>query len=205
MYFRIFLRGWWIMVLTVASGIGMTLFISFRETPMYRTSIKLIVGPNPSYMQDEGDLIRSIETLESGGVYMPTYAEILNSYQIHEEACIALSLPPKETLSVYKFVAVVLPGTSALELFVSGPDPQTTVLLADEVRKRAKEYMDKLYPVYILDTFDPARVPDNPISPNPKRDATLATALAIIIGAGLIILYAQWLRSRNRSHQNKGE
>lgn len=183
------------MVLTMASAVALTFVLSSRTIPIYRTNVKLVVIPNRSFIKDEYNLIRSIEAL--GGGALNTFAEILTSSYLHEEICKTLALPPEEILATYTFSTIVLPGTNALELRVSGSDPQTIVLLANEMGKRAKDSIETSYPIYTLQTFDSAKVPDKPISPNPRRDAGFAAALASIIGVILMIFYDQWLQRRH--------
>jgi PleD family two-component response regulator len=81
--------------------------------------------------------------------------------------------------------------TNILELSVQGPDPAMASLLANSIGQHAIASIGNLYQVYDISVLDPASAPSKPVSPQPLRDAGLATVLGLMIGATLAILREQ--------------
>ena len=48
-------------------------------------------------------------------------------------------------------------------------------------------YIQGIYQIYDINFLDSAGVPNNPISPNPARDASLAAVLGAILGVSVAI------------------
>jgi capsular polysaccharide biosynthesis protein len=179
-------RSWWIIAVTTIIAINVALLLSYRETPEYRTKTRFVVSPNPS-MDRAGDYVDGVNSLDS---LVGTYAEILNSRSIRKRA-IAQIDSPDEDLSKYETQAVVLPGSSILEVTVTGADPRNTALLANTIGQEGLKYIRGTNQVYEISMLDPAGIPNDPISPNPERDAGLAAVLGFIFGAVVAVVREQ--------------
>ncbi len=187
-YFRMLLAGWWIIALTVCAALAIALALSYIATPIYRANTRLIVRPNVPSLGNSS-VIESLNTLDKRSI-VSTYAEVLGSVRIFTEAATPLQLAPL-ALAKYTRTSVVLPDSNILEVAVTGPDPVVAARLANAIGQRGIEYVKGLYQAYALDTLDSAAVPTSPISPQPVRDAGLAVALGVILGAALAILREQ--------------
>ncbi len=187
-YIRLLLGGWWIIILAALSGLTLALASAYVEQPRYRTSARLIVSPNPTLI-NSGQFIYSIDTLDKRSI-VTTYSEVLNSSRLFDETGRALKIAPGE-MTNYNHSTVVIPEANILELFVDGPNPEVTALLANSLSQRAIDYVRAVYQVYDLDVLDPADVPTSAFSPRPARDAALALVLGGVIGAVLAILEEQ--------------
>jgi len=86
-------RSWWIVVLTALSAVLAALISAFMTTPIYSSSSRYIVSPNPIYLGGDVDynLIYSLDTLDKRTI-ITTYAEVLNSPRIYAEAAETLGL-----------------------------------------------------------------------------------------------------------------
>lgn len=191
LYLRMLWRGWWIIALTALAALNIALAVSYQATPMYRTSARLIVSPNVALISGDREMIDSLEALDKRSI-ISTYAEMLDSNRIYSEAAASLQID-LEDLRNYTRSTVVLPDASILELSIEGPDPQISTLLANTVGQQAIDYITGLYQVYEIDFIDPATVPTRPFSPDPVRDAGLALALGLVVGAVLALLRAHLL------------
>ena len=188
LYLEMLRRSWWIIVLTVLVALNAALVASFLATPLYSSSTRFIVSPNPSLLTGR-DVITSMEALDKRSI-ISTYAEFLNSRRIYQETITILGIT-NDTAKEYEITTVVLPDANILELTVSGPDPVIAARLANSIGKRAIDYISLLYSAYDISVLDPAIPASSPFSPQPVRDASLALILGLVGGATLAILSEQ--------------
>ena len=179
-------RSWWIIIIATIMAVNFALYLSYQEDPLYRTQTRFVVSPNASIDQPD-DYVDGINSLDS---LVSTYAEILDSRTIRKQAIALLENPP-EDIGDYDIEAVVLPESSILEVTVVGTDPATTALLANTIGQEAIKYIRGLYNVYEISLLDAAGVPDDPISPNPERDAGLAAVLGFVFGSAVAVVREQ--------------
>ncbi len=188
LYLRMLQNSWWIVVLTALSATLAALIAAFLTTPIYSSSARYIVSPNPSYIGGDVNynLIYSLDTLDKRTI-ITTYAEVLNSPRLYSETVASLKLLESD-LTDYTHVAVVLPETNIIDFTVTGPDPKLVALLTNVMGQRAVEYVENLYQIYDMGLLDPALVPIDPISPQPFRDAGVAFVVGLVLGVGLALL-----------------
>lgn len=188
MYIRMLQRGWWIILLTALVALNIALASSFLTTPIYQASARFVVSPNPSLFQGQA-VVTSLEALDKRSI-VSTYAEFLNSERIYTDTLTSFNIDAQTALK-YTHNTVVLPDANILELTVEGPDAQRVAALANTTGERAVAEIKRLYQVYDISVLDPATVPVIPIRPQPLRDALLAVALGLVLGATLAILREQ--------------
>ena len=185
LFFRMLLRSWWIVGLTVLSAVCAALIAAYFASPVYRATTRFVVLPNPVYLGGESNFIYSLDTLDKRSV-ITTYAEILNSPTIYQETISQLKLGDVD-LSAYSYNAVVLPETNIIELSMQGPDPERVVLLTNSFGQKVVEYVVGLYKVYDMTLLDSATLPTKPISPQPLRDAGVASIVGLALGVALAL------------------
>jgi len=188
LYLRMLQRGWWVVVLTALTAMLVALITSYMTTPIYSSSSRYIISPNPSYLGGEVDynLIYSLDTLDKRSI-ITTYAEVLNSPRIVSDTIKSIGYDDAQ-IAEYSFSAVVFPETNIIDFTVTGPDPKTVVLLVTSVGQNAVSYVEGLYQIYDMDLLDPASIPDTPISPQPLRDAGVALLIGFTLGIGLVLV-----------------
>jgi diguanylate cyclase (GGDEF)-like protein len=189
LYLQMLQRGWWIVVLTTLVAINVALVGSYIATPMYQASARFIVSPNTDLVSGR-DMVSSLDILDKRSI-VSTYAEIFNSTRIYAETVQVLQLDPVDLEKNYIIQTVVLPDANILELSVSGTNPITVALLANQLGQRAINKISLLYQAYNITMLDPASAPVLPYSPQPIRDLSLALALGLVGGAALAILSEQ--------------
>jgi diguanylate cyclase (GGDEF)-like protein len=188
LYLRMLQRSWWIVVLTALSAVLAALISSYFTTPIYSSSARYIISPNPTYLGGEVDynLIYSLDTLDKRTI-ITTYAEVLNSPRLYTETINSLGYTDAD-LAAYSYSAIVFPETNIIDFTVQGPDPKIVALLTTSVGQRGVEYVENLYQIYDMGLLDPAKVSSVPISPQPLRDAGVAMVVGIALGMGLALL-----------------
>jgi len=189
LYFQILRRGWWIITLTVLVALVIALGASYLVAPRYRAVVRFIVTPGND-LADRYQVLTSLNTLDNQVITL-TYAEVMNSNRIYTEALSFLQLQPTD-LEEYTYEAVVVSGTSVLELTVSGTDPQMVASLANAIGYRTINFVRQLNQVYNFDFLDIPVPPDEPYSPNPLLNGGLAIVLGLIGGIVLTVLNEQF-------------
>lgn len=188
LYLRMLQSSWWVVVLTALSSTLAALIVAYLTVPTYSSSSRYIVSPDPSYIGGDVNynLIYSLDTLDKRTI-ITTYAEVLNSPRLYSEAITSLNLLESD-LTEYTHIAVVLPEANIIDFTVTGPDPELVALLTNTMGQRAVVYVENLYQIYDMSLLDPARVPTEPISPQPFRDAGVAFVVGTALGVGLALL-----------------
>jgi diguanylate cyclase (GGDEF)-like protein len=187
-YMRMLWRGWWLIALATLTAFNVALFTSYRATPMYSTTARFVIVPS-AVLEDNNAVLHSLGTLDRPSI-AATYVEILASQRVFESALQGLEMTADELEDV-THSAVVLPDSNVLELTVAGPDPELLATLGNSIGHETISYIRQFYPVYDIDFIDEANVPEDPDSPNPKRDAAVALVLGGVMGSVLAILREQ--------------
>ena len=183
---------WWRLFI----GAFLTVFIStvvftFTQTPIYETSVRLIVSPSSILMSDLSDLndLRSAVTALSAPVVTNTYAEISQSPSTVEKAWKQLEIRPQKT---YHVISTVLQETTIVNITVSGPDPKLSRDLANAITDQTMMYVEGLTTVYNLTLLDPAVIPELPSKPTYLLNLVLGFIIGLMTGV-LLAVMAEYL------------
>lgn len=187
---KILRKGWLIILSTLIAAIVIALIGSAITTPVYRTTARYIVSPDPQLFVESDLLRRGLDTLDRDSI-VSTYAEVFDSSRIRNSARTGLGLETG-ALSGYSVSAVALPNTSVLELAVEGSDPQIVAQLANQIGADSTVFLEDLYLLYDVTLLDEARIPNSPITPNTQRNIAVAAVLGLIAGLGLAYLYVAY-------------
>jgi diguanylate cyclase (GGDEF)-like protein len=184
-YLRIIQRGWWLILASVLVAVNISLLYSYYiAVPQYESYARFIISPNLQYVEGR-DLVNSIEALDKRSM-ITTYAEVINSPQIINNAIGLLNARPKD-FAEYTTLVTVLPDTNIIRFGARGPDPEVAAMLANSVGQYAIDFIKELYVAYDIQFLDKAVVPTEPFYPRPLQDVGLALLIGIVIGAGLAI------------------
>ncbi len=187
LYWHIIRRGWWIILLTtVIAAVGAAI-ITASAPPVYQSSARYIVSPNPDMFEDSDLVRRSLDTLDNSGI-LTTYAEVFGSKRMKQEGIKVLGISANE-MGGYQVTAVNLPQTKIVELSVRGENPQQAMDLAAAIGSVSSTYMQDLYEIYKISELDSASVPTNTLNVSPARNAVIAGLLGFVIGVGLAFVY----------------
>jgi diguanylate cyclase (GGDEF)-like protein len=189
LYFRMLRQGWWIVALTTLTALNIALVASYLATPQYRASARFLVSPDTALASESRDLINSLQTLDRRSI-ITTYAEVLGSRRVYNEAIRSLNLDP-QSLADYRVSTVALPDANVIQLSIEGPNPQMAMVLANSLGQQGVNYIKELYQIYDIAFLDQATMPTAPFKPQPLRDAGLAIVLGLVIGSALAVLREQ--------------
>ena len=107
-YLQAIKDGWWIIVLTSLSALGVILVVTYNTTPIYRANARLVIGPSARILAaQESTAVNSIWALDSRSI-VSTYAEILISDRIYRQAVEEMKLDAVDVGS-YSLSSVAFP------------------------------------------------------------------------------------------------
>lgn len=188
LYMQMIRRGWWIIAITALVALAFSLSLSYFAVPQYQATARFLISPSAS-LTSASNVVDSLNTLDRASV-VSTYAEIMGSQRIYSDALTYLKMDAIQLVD-YQINAVVLPASSILELNVTGPSPQVAADFANAIGYESINFARRLNQVYDLNFLDIAIAPVVPISPQPIRDAGLATTFGFLVGVGIAILSEQ--------------
>ncbi len=186
---KILQRGWWLILISALLALNFSLIYSYYfASPQYESVARFIVSPNLQ-STDNQDIVDSLDTLDRRSI-IATYAEVLNSNQIKQEALLLLGDDPS-AFEDYTMSATLIPDANVIRYSVRGPNPEVAALLANGIGQYAIDYVRRLYVVYNIDFLDRATPDEEAIRPRPLQDAILALMVGTVIGVGLAIFRDQ--------------
>lgn len=188
-YWLIVRQGWWIILLPTVAAVIIAVSVTAVTPKVFRSTARYIISPTSEI--DPTDLLRSLDTLDRSSI-VATYAEVFGSQHIRSEAIKKLGWSSAEA-SGYEVSAVNVPDTNVVALSVEGPQADRAQILALTMGELSTEFVQDLYVLYDITLLDPARIPTNPISPNPTRDAGIAAVLGLVAGVALAVLRSSHL------------
>jgi uncharacterized protein involved in exopolysaccharide biosynthesis len=188
-------RGWWIVLLAALVGVASAWLWTRRETPRYLASATLVATLSSS-VEDTGDLLDGIETLERRTL-VATFAEIPGRVETKEEAAREMGIEPRE-LRAYWVGGVVVPHTNLLRIDVRGPDPERAAELANRAAEISRDEARSFYRVFTLRHLERAEPPRRPETPDPGRNLIVGGVLGLFFGLALA-LAAEALRGSRRA------
>jgi capsular exopolysaccharide synthesis family protein len=195
-YLGALVRSWWLIVVTfLAGGLG-GLLVAHHATPMYRSSVRLIVSSVQGGSPADQVTLRALAVQRAA-----TYAHIAAQPPAVADAAAAAGY------GSYR------PSVTAT---ASGTDPFLTVSVEDSSPERAqaiaRAYIDTLQgtvarlegqdklPVRPAVLAEPG-LPGSPFSPNTEREVILGLAAGLVLGIALALLR----ESLNRSIRDSDE
>ena len=191
-YFKVILRGWWLILPTLLSALTVALILTYSQTPIYRTSATYVVSPSAS-LGTVSDVARGLDTLTKRDSIMATYATIATSRRIRNEICEELNLTKAQEENLNITSEQVHP-TNIIEITVESDDPELAKTIAVLVGEKTVDYVNNLYELYDIKLLDPPYTPYAPSKPDLVQNLVLAIVLGLLIGIALAFL-AEYLRT----------
>src|SRR5215211_1551231 len=182
-------RRMWTIVLVAVVTTGAALGFSMLQTPTYEASVQILVGqkvtggkyPNPG-VADVSDLQEVAQTVAQA-VPTTTIAEtVVERLSLQEESA-------KEVLN--NISAEPDPGTMFVNVSYKDSDPERAQLIANTIGKVLSEKISEVSVganAVSATVWEPATLPETPISPDPIRDGIIALVLGSLLGVVLAFL-----------------
>lgn len=177
---RILRSGWWIVAAVLVVALITSAILTARETPLYRATTTLVVTPADE-IEEAGEFVRGLETLERRTV-VATIARIPSSRAARGRVEEHLGIPTKTSRS-YRISASVVPYTNAIEIVVTGPDPEIAARVAGAVAEITEREARAMYRIFQLRGLDLPVPERKPFHPDWGRNLPVAAIVGLFVGA----------------------
>lgn len=177
--------GWKWIVITILIAVCISLAVSLTTVPVYRTQATFIIAPNKN-LPSSRDVVSAFTALDTLNIFS-TYADILSSERVYEEAKKVVDLDEAE-LSQYSRFTEMNPESIILGLTVEGPNPQTAAVLANEVGKYGIQFINAYFSVFEIDFLDQAVATNQSYRPKTYRDMGIAAGIGLVCGMLVVIV-----------------
>ena len=185
---QIIRRRFWLVVLVTIAFVGVAVAVNLQQTPQYEASIKVLI----SQKQNPGDTFDLAGDVAGLQLLTLTLVEAVDSRPLAKTVIEELDLkvtPEKfleENLSVEQ-----IPETQFVQVSYRNPDPERAQRVANTIGEMFSERISGVSPDVggiTAIVWEPAAIPEEPVSPDPVRNGLLALALGLILGLGLAFL-----------------
>jgi capsular polysaccharide biosynthesis protein len=184
--FRTMARRWWIFLTVILITVGTTLFLTLRQTPIYRAKGTYIIRLN-SEITDAKTVSTLLDSLNRYAELQGTYSEIAMSQMIKRQAGSKMELPGSE-LRKLSVSSRTLPGSKILEITVQGENPELIRDFTKVVGEETMAYVNKLYPSYEIAPLDSPNAPNAPVSPKVPFNLVVGTLLGAFLGFAAVLV-----------------
>lgn len=179
-------RRWWIFLAVLLITVGATVFLTLRETPIYRSKATYVTRLS-SEITDAKTTSTVLDSLNRYVELQGTYSEIAMSQMIKRQAGKKIGIAGGE-LRKLSVSSRTLPGSRILEITVEGEDPQLIRDFTTAVGEETMAYVNNLYPAYELTLLDDPNAPNSPISPKIPYNLVVGTLLGTFLGSVALLL-----------------
>jgi len=179
------LRRWfWMILLVIGICAGTTLVVSLQQKPMYQASIKVLVGQGQGIAEDPSQATNlQLVTV--------TLGEAVATYPVAQSVVRNLDLKSSPSDLIANMNVDVVPQTQFIEISYTDADPHRAQRIAnsigDEFSKKVAGVSPNVSGITAT-VWEPAVMPQSPISPNPVRNTLIAVVLGSLLGVGLAFL-----------------
>lgn len=182
-YLDVVRRQLWLVILTVATVVFVTALVSLREQPVYRASMKIVVGQRAETFQAQlgSDVAR----------FTSTMTNLLESNVVAETVIENLDLETTPASLLAALDVSIRPESSVLEVGYESTDKEELVPVLDEVgdvftslvaETLGGDGSESGVPQVSATVFDAAFVEPGQVSPQPLRSIAIGTVLGGALG-----------------------
>ena len=179
-------RRMWLIALVAVVITASALGFSLYQTPTYEASVKILVGQNST---SATSLSGSVEGLQEVAL---TVAKAVPTVPVAEAVVERVDLPEVSTEEVLENMSAQQdPGTMFIDVSYKNPDPERTQLVANTIGQVTTEKISQVSPgasAMTATVWEPATLPNTPVSPDLIRNSILAFVLGTLLGVVLAFL-----------------
>jgi capsular polysaccharide biosynthesis protein len=165
---------------------GSALGFSLYQTPTYVASVKMLVSQKSPGGPNLGGDISGLQEVTL------TVARAVDTEPVAQGVVEQLNQPELSAGEVLANMSVEPdPGTMFINVSYKDSDPQRAQLIANTIAEMSSQKISDVMlganPI-VARIWQPATLPENPVSPNPVRNGIIALLLGGILGVGLAFL-----------------
>jgi capsular polysaccharide biosynthesis protein len=195
---RILLRRLWIIVVSIITLAGIVVGLELMQTPVYQTSIKILVGQEEKSSTFDTSLGSEAQGLKE---LTPTMTEGVATRPIAEAVISDLDLQTTPDDLLKNLKAEQVRATQFINVTYEDTDPRRAQRVVNSVGEAFSDYAATVSPSVnslTATVWEPAQLPEEPVRPNPLRDGVVGLAVGALLGVALAFLL-EYLDDRWRS------
>jgi capsular polysaccharide biosynthesis protein len=185
-------RRVWIVVVVATLLSGLAVGYSFVQTPMYASAVEILVGQRST---DELSLAPyDLQQLTQ------TLVGTIHSRRVAEGVIQELNLQTSPKYLLQNMRVEQVNATQLIYVEYRDPNPQRAQAVAETVPKVFSKQISEVSPSassIVTPTWEHATIPENAVTPKPKRNAAIALGVGVMLGIALALLgdYLDYRRS----------
>jgi len=199
-------RRMWTIVVVAAVTVGSALGFSLLQTPTYEASVMILVGQETTSDTNLGaadvtELQELALTVAKAVPTTPVAETVVERLGLREESATGM---------LNKISAEADPGTMFVNVSYRDSDPERAQLIANTIGKVLSEKISEVSVganAITATVWEPAALPETPVSPDPIRNGIIALVLGSLLGIVLAFLleyvYDSW-NSRDEVEEVSG-
>lgn len=187
-FFRVLREQFWVILLTIILALGVALVASLLQQPTYEASAKILVGQEQG-TDTSGNLAGDVQGLEQ---LTQTMAEAVASRPLAQTVIdqLGLSVTPEAFLEE-KLSVEQVPETQFIQVSYTDNSPEQAREVANTMSQVFTQQVAEVSPeasAVTATVWEPAAVPDEPVSPRPLLYGLVALIAGSLLGVGLALL-----------------
>jgi capsular polysaccharide biosynthesis protein len=179
-------RRSWLVLLVIVVVVGATMGFSLTQTPLYEASIKVLIGQEQdSVPEGLGSEIPGLQQLTL------TMTEAVNTQPVAEGVIRELDLEMSSEDFLKDLSVEQVGSTTFIEVTYTDPNPRRVQQIANTIGEVFSRKVAEVSPSTNSITatiWEPAVVPEGPVSPNIALNALLALIAGAMLGVGLALV-----------------
>jgi capsular polysaccharide biosynthesis protein len=191
-------RRWWVIVLGVATGLGISLAYSSQQAVRYESTVTVFAHPS-SALTEPKDQLNELNLLSYGSI-LQTIADAASSPATRTQLAAGLGLDPR-VVKECSTLAHIKPSTTEVLLSITCGSRDAARKLAD----RLPGELDAVSSSDFRGVISLTRIDDGPsvthVQPDTERDAVFGAVAGLLIGVVVAVLTAPAVRRRARPSQ----
>lgn len=183
-FWQVIRRRLWIIALVVIVTQGLAVGFTYLQTPLYTTSIKMLVDAGNTKYADSPYTVQGLVDITA------TLAELVATRPVAEDVAQRLGPPTSADSILRNLSANQVEETQLIEISYTDPNPREAQRVANTVGTVFSEHVAKgdLGGGGTTHVVEKATLPTSPASPNPLRNVALALAAGLMLGVTLALL-----------------
>ena len=182
--FQVIWRRLWVVALAILVCVGAAVGIGLQQDPLYQASIKVLVG------QDQGVVSDPTQAANLQNLAL-TFSEAVATRPVGERVVRNLDLQASPEDIVDGTTAEVIADTQFIEVTYTDSDPRMAQRIVNAIGEAFSEQVSEVSPgASGVDAivWEPAELPQSPVSPNILLNALIAFVVGSMLGVGLALL-----------------
>lgn len=181
--------GWWLPLIGLIVGVGVTVGFSYAETPLYTASTQLFVSTT-----DNSTTSAALSGSQFSEQRVTSYAQLIPGRNLASRVIsrLNLSMTPEQLSS--EITATAVTDTVLIDVSVTDAKPARAQLIASAVGDEFTRYATELEATNATDSSpvkvtvtEPPSLPTTPSSPRIVRNGVLGGLAGLLVGVALAI------------------